>query len=50
MQPVNFITVYTTANTGPYHEPDESSPDHPILFFFQMHYNIILPSMPSLPV
>jgi hypothetical protein len=26
MEPVRFITVFTTASTGPYPKPDESSP------------------------
>jgi hypothetical protein len=38
-----LITVFTRATTGPYPEPDESSP-HPLTLFLEINFNIILPS------
>jgi hypothetical protein len=38
MEPLTFITVFTTAFYCPYPEPDESRPQHPILFL-----NLVLP-------
>jgi hypothetical protein len=36
--------------TRSYPESDESSPHHPIQSLFKIHFNIILPSMPTYPL
>jgi hypothetical protein len=43
MEPESSLPCSQEPSTGPYSEPDQSSPYHPILSKF--HSNIILPAM-----
>jgi hypothetical protein len=45
MEPEGLLPYLQESSTGPYPEPDQSSPYHPS-YLYMIHFNIILPPTP----